>query len=333
MNKTNLIIRALFLALLAATAAQEVPAQMTGQKVVKIAVKAPSSKLINAEQMLRDLETLAADDMQGRWVGTEGGVKARRYVLEKFEQAGLKPFGESFVQPFEFANRKGERFQGANIVGFVKGKRNADRYIVLTAHYDHVGVRDGQIYNGADDNASGTAALLALAAYFHKNRPDNSLIFAAVDAEEAGLQGSKKFVAAPPVEKERIVMNINLDMLGQNGKNELYAVGTYHYPFLKPYLETVVKTAPVKLSFGYEGPNVPRSSDWTFQSDHFSFHQAKIPFVYFGVEDHKDYHKPSDDFVNITPEFFVHAVETVLAAVKTFDRNLAHIEKQKAELK
>jgi Zn-dependent M28 family amino/carboxypeptidase len=304
-------------------------AQTPNQTGVKAVSDVPRSNIINAKQLLRDLETLSADEMQGRWVGTPGSIKAREYVLKRFKDSGLKQVGNSYLQPFEFTSRRGEKLQGANVIGYIKGKQNPEKYIVVTAHYDHVGIQNGEIYNGADDNASGTAALFALANYFKKNRPANSIIFAAVDAEEAGLQGSKKFVAEPPVKKESIVMNVNLDMVGHNDVNELYAVGTYHYPFLKPYLDQVGKTAQVKLSFGYEGPNVPRSDDWTNQSDHFSFHQAKIPFVYFGVENHKDYHKPTDDFANINQAFYVRAVETILAAIKAFDTNLLQIEKRR----
>jgi hypothetical protein len=308
-------------------------AQTTNQISVKKAPEAPTSKIFSAKKLLSDLEILSADDMQGRWVGTPGGIKAREYVLKRFKESGLEPFGNSFLQPFEFATRSGEKLQGANVIGYIKGKRNPEKYIVVTAHYDHVGVRNGQIYNGADDNASGTAALFALGEYFKKKRPANSIIFAALDAEEAGLQGARKFVAAPPVKIESIVMNVNMDMIAHNDKNELYAVGTYHYPFLKPYLEQIGKTAPVKLSFGYEGPNVPRADDWTSQSDHFAFHQAKIPFIYFGVENHKDYHQPTDEFANINQGFYVRATETVLAAIKKLDENLAQIEKQRAGLK
>ena len=308
-------------------------AQTADQARVKKIAEAPSSKIFNAKRLLSDLETLSTDEMQGRLVGTPGGIKAREYVLKRFRETGLEPFGKSHLQPFEFANRSGQKMQGANVVGFVKGKQNPEKYIVVTAHYDHVGVRNGQIYNGADDNASGTAALFALAEYFRKNRPAHSIIFAALDAEEVGLEGAEKFVAEPPVRKESIVLNVNMDMIAHNDANELYAVGTYHYPFLKSYLEEVARTAPVKLKFGYEGPNVARSDDWTFQSDHFAFHQAKIPFVYFGVEDHKDYHKPTDDFANINQAFYVRAAETVLTAVKTFDKNLKQIEIQRIEIK
>lgn len=285
----------------------------------------PESRIINAKQLLRDLETLSSDAMEGRRVGTPGGAKAREYVVRRFKETGVQAFKESYVQSFEFINRNNEKVQGANVVGFVKGKKNPERYIVVTAHYDHLGTRNGEIYNGADDDASGTSALFALAEHFSKNRPANSIIFAAFDGEEAGLQGARKFVAQLPVKKEFILLNVNMDMIAHNDRNELYAAGTRHYPYLKSFLEPVAKQAAVKLLLGHDEPNPPRD-DWTNQSDHYAFHQAKIPFVYFGVEDHKDYHKPTDDFNNINQAFYIRATETILTAIKLFDRNLLKSE-------
>jgi len=295
---------------------------------IKTVAGAPNSRIINANQLLRDVEALSADDMQGRGIGTPGGAKARDYVIARFKEAGLKSFGTSYLQPFDFTARSGEKVNGVNVTGYIAGKNNPEKYIVVTAHYDHVGINNGEIYNGADDDASGTAALFALANYFKEKRPSHSIIFVAFDGEESGLRGSRKFVAEPPVKKESIVLNINMDMVAHNDKNELYAAGAFHYPTLKPMLETIAKNAKVKLLLGHDRPEL-KSDDWTNQSDHFAFHQAKIPFIYFGVEDHKDYHKPTDDFVNINQEFYVRAVETILEAVKIFDKNLPLLEKQK----
>jgi Zn-dependent M28 family amino/carboxypeptidase len=298
----------------------------------KTIADAPSSKIIDAGQLLKDDETLSADDMQGRGIGTPGGAKAREYVAARFKESGLKPFGNSYLQTFDFTNRNNEKVNGANVVGYIEGKKNPEKYIVVTAHYDHLGTRNGVIYNGADDDASGVAALFAMANYFKEKRPSHSLIFVAFDGEESGLRGSNAFVAAPPVKKESIVLNVNMDMVAHNDKNELYASGAYHNPALKPQLETIAKSAKIKLLIGHDRPE-QKSDDWTNQSDHFAFHQAKIPFIYFGVEDHKDYHKPTDDFENINKEFYVRAVETILETVKTFDKNLPQIEKQKVAVK
>jgi Zn-dependent M28 family amino/carboxypeptidase len=315
-------MKQIFYLFIVIVATSSVLAQTNSVKTqTKTVADAPSSKIINAKQLLRDIETLSADDMQGRGIETAGGAKAREYVVAQFRKVGLKSFDPSYLQPFDFTGRSGAKVNGVNVIGYIEGKNNPEKYIVITAHYDHVGIQKGEIYNGADDDASGTAALFALANYFKEKRPSHSIIFVAFDGEESGLRGSRKFVAEPPVKKESIVLNVNLDMVARNDKNELYAAGTYHYPMFKPLLEAIAKDAKVKLLLGHDRPEL-KSNDWTSQSDHFAFHQAKIPFIYFGVEDHKDYHKPTDDFVNINQAFYVHAVETILEAVKSFDRDL-----------
>ncbi|MCA1643705.1 MAG: M20/M25/M40 family metallo-hydrolase [Acidobacteria bacterium] len=285
------------------------------------AAVAPRSEVIDAARLLRDVEALAADEMQGRKTGTEGGAKARDYVVDAFRRCGLKPFGASYLQPFSF-ERGGKTYAGSNVVGYVEGKsKGAARRLVVSAHYDHVGVVRGEIYNGADDNASGVAALLAMAEYFGRHKPAHPIVFAAFDAEELGLQGSRWFVKSPPVDLKTVVAEVNMDMVSRSDRNELYAAGAHPYPFLKPYLDRVAAAAPVHLLEGHDDPKLGRG-DWTLQSDHGAFHKAGIPFVYFGVEDHKDYHKPTDDFSNINREFFVRATETILSAVKLLDENL-----------
>lgn len=281
----------------------------------------PKSKIIKADELLADIKFLSSDAMKGRGAGTEESAKTREYIAEKLKNSNLKMFGNSFIQEVPLKFRGGKTLNGANVVGYIEGAKNKEKYIVITAHYDHVGIEDGEIYNGADDNASGTAALIAMAQYFTKNKPSHSLIFAAFDGEEIGLQGSRYFVANLPVKKEQIALNINMDMISRNDKNELYAVGTFHYPQFKTTLAAVQKDAKIKLLLGHDDPKLGRD-DWTFQSDHGAFHREKIPFIYFGVEDHKDYHQPTDDFENINQEFYVHAVETIIEAVKGFDKDL-----------
>jgi hypothetical protein len=117
------------------------------------------SALVDSAQLLRDLQALSSDDMQGRQVETPGGAKARAYVVARFKAAGLEPFGDSYEQPFTFGNAASGNHHGVNVVGRVNGARRPARFLVVSAHYDHIGVRNGQVFNGADDNASGTAAL------------------------------------------------------------------------------------------------------------------------------------------------------------------------------
>ena len=284
----------------------------------KIKVK---SKIINAKRLIKDVKYLSSDKLKGRETGTAEIAIARKYVLKRFKKSGIKSFNNDYLQEFSFTDRSKKKYNGINVVGHIKGKVNPNKYIVVTAHYDHVGVRKDEIYNGADDNASGTAALFAIAKHFKKRKPNHSIIFVAFDAEEKGLQGARYFVDNLPVKKENILLNVNMDMISRNDKNELYAAGTFRYPKLKKYLEPIQKKAKVKLLFGHDDPKLGRN-DWTFSSDHGPFHAKKIPFIYFGVEDHKDYHKPTDIFANIQPKFYVSAVETIVMAVKSIDANM-----------
>ena len=287
------------------------------------AAKPAATKKIDAERLLEDVRALSADAMEGRGAGTKGGELARAYVLRRLNEAGLAPLWSSFEQKFDLPSKG----KGVNLVGYVKGTKYPERFIVITAHYDHLGVRDGQVYNGADDNASGVAVLLQLAAHYAgAARPEHSLVFAALDAEEVGLVGARELVKRLKAEKRDVALDVNLDMVGHSERGELYAAGTYHTPALRPSLERVAASAPVKLLLGHDRPE-QGLSDWTNQSDQFAFHKAGVPFVYFGVEDHKDYHKPSDDFDTITRDFFVGAAETVLEAVEAFDADLEAVSK------
>ena len=194
----------------------------------------------------------------------------------------------------------------------------------MTAHYDHLGVRGGRVFPGADDNASGVAALIAVAQYIAAHRPRHPMIVAALDAEELGLEGAKAFLRAPPVPRAAIGLNINFDMVSRSDRNEIYAAGTYHYPWTKPIIDEVQRQSAVKILFGHDRPKTSGTAedDWTMQSDHGAFHQAQLPFVYFGVEDHPDYHQPTDTADRIDPAFFSRVVEMLIDAVVTFDQRM-----------
>lgn len=277
---------------------------------------------VDGRQLLRDLQVLSADNMEGRLVGSPGGAKARAFVIERFTASGLLPFGSSYESPFTFTAGRGataaER-QGVNIIGHIPGTREPGRYIVITAHYDHVGVRNGVTFNGADDNASGTAALFALASYFRANPPAHSLIFAALDAEESGLRGARHFVAQPPVDILSLLINLNMDMIGRDANHLLYVVGTHAQPALKPVIERVAAAAAVTLKMGHDDPAKKDSEDWSNSSDHAPFCQAKIPCLYFGVEDFENHHRATDKYETMTHDFYVRVVEAMIQVAKAFD--------------
>jgi len=292
--------------------------------VISVTPAGVQTATIDSAQLLRDLATLAADDMEGRLPGTPGGAKARAYIVRRFKEAGIQAIGDAYERPFAFRGRGDSSDRsGVNIVGVVRGNREPGRFLVVTAHFDHLGVRNGQVFNGADDNASGVAVLLAVAARLSATTPVHSVVFAALDAEESGLNGSKAFMSDPPVARDAIVMNVNLDMVARDEKNVLFATGTFQYPFLKGYLKDVARP-PVVLRLGHDGTNA-REDDWTKDSDHYPFHEAGIPFIYFGVEDEAQHHKATDDAETVTKEFFIGAANTILASIRTFDANLEAI--------
>jgi Zn-dependent M28 family amino/carboxypeptidase len=261
--------------------------------------------------------------MEGRQVDTPGGAKARAYVVRRFRESGVVPFGTSYEGPFTFASGRGattaER-HGLNVVGHIDGKTDRSRYIVVSAHYDHIGARNGQVFNGADDNASGTAALFSVAKYFSTRKPAHSLIFVAFDGEEADLQGARAFVRQPPIpDASAVIIDLNMDMIGRDPNDKLFVVGTYLQPTLKPAIERVAARAPVKLLIGHDNPTAKDVEDWTRDSDHYAFIEAKIPALYFGVEDFGQHHKATDDYDTMSHDFYVRAVETMILVVQEFD--------------
>jgi Zn-dependent M28 family amino/carboxypeptidase len=147
------------------------------------------------------------------------------------------------------------------------------------------------------------------------------MVFVAFDAEEGGLRGARHFVEDPPVAREAIVLNVNLDMVSRS-ESELYVSGTYQYPQLLPFIENAAPAEPVVLRTGHDTPADTGSDNWVGASDHGAFHQAGIPFLYFGVEDHPDYHRPTDDPEKVDPAFFEAAVETIRRVIVELDRGM-----------
>ena len=287
---------------------------------------APSAVAPVSSQLLEDVRILSADDMQGRDTGSEGGKRARAYIVSRLEAMGVQapPFGR--LQRFEAPGRTREgvkTFSGVNIVGLIPGTRVADRYIVVTAHYDHVGVNDGQIFHGADDNASGVATMLELAARLKAQPPEHSVLIVALDGEERGLLGAREFVKAPPVPLSSLSLNLNFDMTARAETDDhLWVTGTYQHPNLRPVLEAVVPNGAVSFAFGKDTPQDTGENNWVDASDHGAFHEAGVPFLYMGVDYHPDYHRPSDTFDRITPSVFTSATEIAIAGFRALDQAL-----------
>lgn len=283
--------------------------------------------VIDSVMLMRNIGVLAADSMEGRRYDTAGGGHARAFILRQFGAVGVSPLSLRYTYDFSVPRGGGE-IKGVNCIGVIRGSKFPDRFIVLSAHYDHLGMRDKTVFNGADDNASGAAGVLAIAQWLRKNPPLNSVMIVLFDAEEAELAGSRSFVNQPPVPLEQIVANVNLDMIGRNDKGVLWAAGTNPWPVMKPLLDAVVGAAPVTLKLGHD--NGTGQNNWTMQSDQGPFHQKKIPFVYFGVEDHADYHKATDTVDKIMPAFYVNSVRTIAEFVRRLDLGLDAVARVRA---
>ncbi|WP_295693143.1 M20/M25/M40 family metallo-hydrolase [uncultured Maricaulis sp.] len=278
---------------------------------------------LDRSQLLTDLQVLAADDMEGRAVATDGNARARAYIITRLEAMGAEPIDGNYEHPFSFESRRtGEKVDGINILARIDGSSESDRTMVVTAHYDHVGMRDGQIWNGADDNASGVASVLAVAEMFLAEPPEHDVIIALVDAEENGLQGARAFVENPPIPAEDITFNLNMDMVAMSTDRILWAVGTYHYPFLTPIVDEVAERASVSMPMGYDEPTEEPGGDWTNLTDSGAFHAAGIPFIYLGVDFHPHYHQPTDTYENMTLDFFQDAAAAVADFARVSDEQL-----------
>lgn len=333
--------RAIVLAVAAVAAAYAAVATRVERRA--LAAQAPPVRTssavhrVDVHRLMADVTTLSSPAFEGRRTGTRGGLAARRLIRDRYMAIGLEPAGpNAYDQPFSFTHTSLRGFvlpgrawrtdypDADNLLGRVSGTGPAADTIVISAHYDHLGVEDGHLYPGADDNASGVAALLEIARYVRRHPLRHQALFVAFDAEELGLQGARAFMKHPPVPSSAIAIDVNLDMLSRNDRGEIFAAGTYQHPALRPILDDVQRRAAVKILFGHDRPirKAGLVDDWTMESDQGVFNEAGVPFIYFGVEDHPDYHQPTDTADRINPAFFGNVVDMVLDAVLTFDKDL-----------
>ena len=292
---------------------------------------------IDSNSLLEDIRVLSDNSFEGRLFSSQQNYRARKHIVDRFKQIGLEPVNGNYEEEFTVTLKKKNRQDlfpikknvldgyanvpdttvvGGNAFGMLKGETN--KTIVVTAHFDHLGIKNGKIYNGADDNASGVAALFAMAKYFKDKPTKHNIIFAAVDAEEIGSLGADYFLKNYN-DKENIVLNINMDMIAHSDYDpDFFACGLFHFPNLRDPLEEIESTK-VNLLFGHDDPMSKQQADWTFSSDHRVFYRQKIPFIYFGVPDHKDYHRSTDTFATINQEFFIETVKIVIQATENLD--------------
>ena len=289
---------------------------------------------LDGQAIHADLQRLSGPEFDGRRTGTAGSRLAQGFIVERFKAVGAAPaFGDSYRQPFGFTRRSirgllsGGPFtteypEATNVGALLRGTEFPDRYIALSAHYDHFGTRDGNLFPGADDNASGIAVLLAVGKLLSERRPRHTILLLAWDAEELGLRGARHFVANPPLDLKGIQVLVNLDMVGRGDDNTVVAAGTSHYPHLQGPVRDAAASRSIRVMFGHDRPlyQAGRVDDWTYSSDHGPFHDAGVPFLYLGVQDHADYHQPTDTADKIDPAFLGQVANLVHDLLRNLDR-------------
>ena len=263
--------------------------------------------VIDSNMVRKHLYTLAADNMEGRQSGTPGIEKAAVYIENEFKKIGLSTFGdlESYRQTFTFKNRKSkDDIISSNIIGVLEGKSKKDEYVIISAHYDHLGMKksgEGDlIFNGANDDASGVTGVLALAAYFKKVGTERTIVFAAFTAEEMGLIGSTYF--GKEIDAAKFVAGINLEMIGKTpsfGANTAWLTGFERSDFGK-IIQKNLKGSGYQLF-----PDPYKNFNLFFRSDNASLARLGVPSHTFSttpIDKDPDYHQVSDEAetLNIT---------------------------------
>ena len=273
---------------------------------------------INRSSAEATINFLASDELQGREAGFHGSRVTSEYIVSLLQWMGVSPLADSYFQPFD-AYRKERQKKGRlevhpdsiaklkqevhqkltirNVLGMIPGK-NTKEYVIVGAHFDHLGIDpalDGdQIYNGADDNASGVSAVLQIAKAFLASgqQPERNVIFAFWDGEEKGLLGSKYFVQTCPF-LSQIKGYLNFDMIGRNNKPQQPKQVVYFYtaahPVFGDWLKEDIRKYGLQLEPDYRAWENPIGG-----SDNGSFAKVGIPIIWYHTDGHPDYHQPSD---------------------------------------
>ena len=265
---------------------------------------------IKADELKKNLMVIASDEMEGRQTGSEGQKKAGVYMIDYYKNLGVsypKALGSYYqkVPKEALKSRRGELPDSENILAFIEGTEKPEEIIVISAHYDHVGTNNGVVYNGADDDGSGTVAVMEIAEAFQQAKkagkgPKRSILFLHVTGEEHGLLGSKYYSENPVFDLKNTVANLNIDMIGRSdkeneGKNYVYIIGS---DMLSTELKKInvaanKATQNLELNYKYDDPNDPMRL--YYRSDHYNFAKHGIPVAFFFDGIHEDYHQPTDD--------------------------------------
>lgn len=286
-----------------------------GKTSRKDPAKADVAKYMNTitpEDLKKHLYIVANDSMEGRNTGSEGQKKAGRYLISQYKANGISypKAADGWYQtvPSAFMARafSPKLNDSENIWAYIEGTEKPDELLIISAHYDHVGTKNGEVYNGADDDGSGTVALLEIAQAFIRAKkdgygPKRSILFLHVTGEEHGLHGSRYYSENPLYPIANTIADLNIDMIGRRDEahkdngNYIYVIGSDR---LSTDLHNINEAANEKythlaLDYTFNARNDP--NQFYFRSDHYNFAKKGIPIIFYFNGVHEDYHQPGDE--------------------------------------
>ncbi len=286
-------------------------AKNKSNKTEKIETAAVSyGKQITAKELKEYLYTFAGDDFEGRDTGEPGQKKAAEFLKAEYKKMGIpSPLGgDDYYQEIPKSYFRGGIKASENVLAFIEGSEKPEEIVVISAHYDHVGVdKKGNIYNGADDDGSGTVSMLEIAEAFMQAKkdglgPKRTVLFLHVTGEEKGLYGSKFYTENPVFPLENTVTDLNIDMIGRIDKkhegedksNYVYLIGSDRLSTDLHEISENVNQKYTKLDLDYTYNAKDDPNRFYFRSDHYNFAKHNIPIIFYFNGVHEDYHKPTD---------------------------------------
>jgi hypothetical protein len=265
------------------------------------------AKTIKPQSLKNKLYTFASDEFEGRETGEAGQKKAAKYLMNFYKSIGVKsPIAEDdYYQDIPSSYFNDRLPDTENVVAFIEGDGSTDEILVISAHYDHLGKRGKKIYNGADDDGSGSVALLEIANAFKEAvddgyRPHRGILFLHVTAEEKGLLGSKYYSENPLFPIKNTVANLNTDMIGRvdkehkNNPNYIYLIGSDRLSTELHDLSEATNKKYIQMELDYKYNDKDDPNRFYYRSDHYNFAKFDIPVIFYFNGTHKDYHKATD---------------------------------------
>ena len=262
---------------------------------------------IESEDLRQLLYVYASDYFQGRETGAIGQKRAVDFLREFYKNRDIKAAKgtEDYFQKMLLTINK-KKVATENVVAIIEGSEKPDEYIVISSHLDHIGIHDGQINNGADDDGSGTVSMLEIAEAFQKavedgKGPKRSIVFLHVTGEEKGLLGSKYYTDNPLYPLANTIANLNIDMVGRtdpkrksSNPDYIYLIGSDRLSTELHELSEEVNKATVNIELDYTFNAHDDPNRFYFRSDHYNFGKNNIPVIFYFNGTHADYHKPTD---------------------------------------